>query len=81
MKSSFGLYVFTLLKYISLSFRCSCSESVEAARKALIFRVVELTDDRSALILELSTLQESVARLEGRLKEKDEEIKRCSRLP
>lgn len=52
---------------------------VEAARKALIARVVELSDDRSALMLEVSTLQEAVARLEGRVKEKDEEIKRCRR--
>uniref|UniRef100_A0A3B5MNI3 RH2 domain-containing protein n=1 Tax=Xiphophorus couchianus TaxID=32473 RepID=A0A3B5MNI3_9TELE len=50
-------------------------ESVEAARKALISRVVELTDDRSALTLEVATLQETVAHVEGRLKEKEEEIK------
>uniref|UniRef100_A0A3B3Z6F5 RH2 domain-containing protein n=1 Tax=Poecilia mexicana TaxID=48701 RepID=A0A3B3Z6F5_9TELE len=50
-------------------------ESVEAARKALISRVVELTDDRSALALEVATLQETVAHVEGRLKEKEEEIK------
>ncbi|XP_075321828.1 C-Jun-amino-terminal kinase-interacting protein 4 isoform X2 [Odontesthes bonariensis] len=54
-------------------------ELVEAARKALIFRVVELTDDRSALILEVATLQETVSRLEGRMKEKEEEIKRLRR--
>uniref|UniRef100_A0A3Q3X8K2 RH2 domain-containing protein n=1 Tax=Mola mola TaxID=94237 RepID=A0A3Q3X8K2_MOLML len=51
------------------------TELVEAARKALISRTVELTDDRSALQLEVSSLQETVARLEGRLKEKEEEIK------
>ncbi|KAM4568410.1 C-Jun-amino-terminal kinase-interacting protein 4 isoform 1-T1 [Fundulus diaphanus] len=51
-------------------------ELVEAARKALIYRVVELTDDRSALTLEVATLQETVAHVEGRLKEKEEEIKR-----
>ncbi|XP_037836221.1 C-Jun-amino-terminal kinase-interacting protein 4 isoform X2 [Kryptolebias marmoratus] len=51
-------------------------ESVEAARKALISRVVELTDDRSALILEVSTLQETLARLKGRVTEKDEEVRR-----
>uniref|UniRef100_A0A3Q2PNQ8 C-Jun-amino-terminal kinase-interacting protein 4 n=1 Tax=Fundulus heteroclitus TaxID=8078 RepID=A0A3Q2PNQ8_FUNHE len=50
-------------------------ELVEAARKALIYRVVELTDDRSALTLEVATLQETVAHVEGRLKEKEEEIK------
>nr|XP_046256072.1 C-Jun-amino-terminal kinase-interacting protein 4 [Scatophagus argus] len=51
-------------------------ELTEAARKAVISRVVELTDDRSALQLEVSSLQETVSRLEGRLKEKEEEIKR-----
>nr|XP_020473292.1 C-Jun-amino-terminal kinase-interacting protein 4-like isoform X2 [Monopterus albus] len=51
-------------------------ELVEAARKALISRVVELTDDRSALKLEVTSLQETVSRLEGRMKEKEEETKR-----
>ncbi|XP_034554132.1 C-Jun-amino-terminal kinase-interacting protein 3 isoform X1 [Notolabrus celidotus] len=51
-------------------------ESVEAARKALISRVGELTDDRSALKLEVSSLQETVSRLEGRMREKEEEAKR-----
>ncbi|XP_028326759.1 C-Jun-amino-terminal kinase-interacting protein 4 [Gouania willdenowi] len=51
-------------------------EIVEAARKALISRVVELTDDRSALQLEVITLQETVSHLEGRMKEKEEETKR-----
>ncbi|KAM9852664.1 C-Jun-amino-terminal kinase-interacting protein 4 isoform 2-T2 [Aulostomus maculatus] len=51
-------------------------ELVEAARKALLSRVVELTDDRSALNLEVTSLQETVFRLEGRMKEKEEEIKR-----
>lgn len=51
-------------------------ELVDAARKALISRVVELTDDRSALKLEVTTLQETVTRLEGRMKEKEEETKR-----
>ncbi|XP_041843552.1 C-Jun-amino-terminal kinase-interacting protein 4 isoform X2 [Melanotaenia boesemani] len=51
-------------------------ELAEAARKALISRVVELTDDRSALTLELASLQETVSRLEGRMKEKEDEIKR-----
>lgn len=52
------------------------SELVEAARKALISRVVELSDDRSALKLEVTSLQETVSRLEGRMKEKEEETKR-----
>ncbi|KAM6935426.1 C-Jun-amino-terminal kinase-interacting protein 4 isoform 1-T1 [Lycodopsis pacificus] len=51
-------------------------ELVDAARKALISRVVELTDDRSALKLEVTSLQETVSRLEGRMKEKEEETKR-----
>ncbi|XP_074509510.1 C-Jun-amino-terminal kinase-interacting protein 4 isoform X2 [Sebastes fasciatus] len=51
-------------------------ELVEAARKALISRVVELTDDRSALKLEVTSLQETVSRLETRMKEKEEETKR-----
>ncbi|XP_070767740.1 C-Jun-amino-terminal kinase-interacting protein 4 [Enoplosus armatus] len=51
-------------------------ELIEAARKALISRVVELTDDRSALKMEVSSLQETVSRLEGRMKEKEEETKR-----
>lgn len=56
------------------------SELVEAGRKALISRVEELTDDRSALKLELASLQETLSRLEGRMKEKEEETKRCRRL-
>ncbi len=56
------------------------SELVDAARKALISRVVELTDERSALKLEVSSLQETGSRLEGRMKEKEEETKRCRRL-
>ncbi|CAN9513682.1 unnamed protein product [Ophioblennius macclurei] len=51
-------------------------ESIEAARKALISRVVELTDDRSALKMEVNTLQDTVSRLEGRMKEKEDETKR-----
>ncbi|XP_076010757.1 C-Jun-amino-terminal kinase-interacting protein 4 isoform X2 [Genypterus blacodes] len=51
-------------------------ELADAARKALIFRVVELTDDRSALQLEVTSLQETVSRLESRMREKEEEMKR-----
>ncbi|TNN02657.1 hypothetical protein fugu_010144 [Takifugu bimaculatus] len=51
-------------------------ELVDTARKTLIWRVVELTDDRFTLRLEVSSLQESVSRLEGRIKEKEEETKR-----
>ncbi|KAK2844700.1 hypothetical protein Q5P01_011359 [Channa striata] len=52
------------------------NELAEAARKALISRVVELTDDRTALKLEVTSLQETVLRLEGRMKEREEEMKR-----
>lgn len=52
------------------------SELVETARKTLISRVVELTDERSALKLEVETLRETFSRLEGRVKEKEEETKR-----
>nr|XP_057912274.1 C-Jun-amino-terminal kinase-interacting protein 4 isoform X2 [Doryrhamphus excisus] len=51
-------------------------ELVDAARKALISRVVELTDDRFALKLEVASLRETASRLEGRTKEKEEEAKR-----
>lgn len=51
-------------------------ELVETARKTLISRVVELTDERSALKLEVETLRETLSRLEGRVKEKEEETKR-----
>ncbi|KAM8869475.1 C-Jun-amino-terminal kinase-interacting protein 4 isoform 2-T2 [Spinachia spinachia] len=51
-------------------------ESADAARRALLSRVVELTDDRSALKLEVTSLQDTASRLEGRVKEKEEETKR-----
>lgn len=51
-------------------------ELVDAARKSLISRVVELTDDRSSLQLELSTLRDTMSRLENRVREKEEEIKK-----
>ncbi|KAM3849573.1 C-Jun-amino-terminal kinase-interacting protein 4-like [Diretmus argenteus] len=51
-------------------------ELVDAARKALISRVEELTNDRSALKLEVTSLQETVSRLESRMKEMEEETKR-----
>lgn len=35
-----------------------------------------MTDDRTALNLEVSSLQETVSRLEGRIKEREEEAKR-----
>ncbi|XP_071396468.1 C-Jun-amino-terminal kinase-interacting protein 4 isoform X2 [Centroberyx affinis] len=51
-------------------------ELVDAARKALISRVEELTNDRSAVKLEVTSLQETVSRLESRAKEMEEETKR-----
>ncbi|TRY86481.1 hypothetical protein DNTS_001103 [Danionella cerebrum] len=51
-------------------------EIVETARKALISRVEELTNERSALSLELATCRETITRLEGKTKEMEEEIKR-----
>uniref|UniRef100_A0A3B5B595 Si:dkey-17m8.1 n=1 Tax=Stegastes partitus TaxID=144197 RepID=A0A3B5B595_9TELE len=51
------------------------TELIEAARKALISRVVELTDDRSAQKLEVTSLQETVSRLEARMREKEDETK------
>lgn len=51
-------------------------EMVDAARKALICRVEELTNDRSTLNLELTSCRETIARLEGKNKELEEETKR-----
>ncbi|TSK34831.1 C-Jun-amino-terminal kinase-interacting protein 4 [Bagarius yarrelli] len=51
-------------------------EMVDSARKALISRVEELTNERSALNLELTSCQETVNRLESKTKEMEEEIKR-----
>ncbi|XP_053349931.1 C-Jun-amino-terminal kinase-interacting protein 4 [Clarias gariepinus] len=51
-------------------------EAVDAARKALISRVEELTNERSALNLELTSSQETINRLEGKTKEMEEETKR-----
>lgn len=74
--------MFDLIQQPSSMMMCfsPLSEMAETARKALLSRVVELTDDRSALIMEVATLQETVSRLEGRMKEKEEELKRCSGL-
>ncbi|XP_034030498.1 LOW QUALITY PROTEIN: C-Jun-amino-terminal kinase-interacting protein 3 [Thalassophryne amazonica] len=52
---------------------------VDSARKSLISRVVELTDDRSALQLEVASLQETVSRLDSRMKERENEIKRLQK--
>lgn len=52
------------------------SEMVDAARKALISRVEELTNERSALNLELASCFETITRLEGKNKEMEEETKR-----
>ena len=52
------------------------SELVDAARKALISRVEELTNDRSAVKLELTSSQETASHLETRMKEMEQETKR-----
>ncbi|KAL0985153.1 hypothetical protein UPYG_G00153500 [Umbra pygmaea] len=51
-------------------------ELVDAARKALISRVEELTNERSAVQLELTSCQDTITRFEGRAKEMEEETKR-----
>ncbi|XP_036440761.1 C-Jun-amino-terminal kinase-interacting protein 4 [Colossoma macropomum] len=51
-------------------------EMVDTARKALISRVEELTNERSALNLELASCQETIARLKGKNKEMEDETKR-----
>lgn len=51
-------------------------EMVDAARKALISRVEELTNERSALNMELASCEETITRLEGKTKEMEEETKR-----
>lgn len=75
--------LFVILNYLTLHcylFSFPCSELIEFARRALISRVIELTDDRTALKLEVSTLQETTLRLESRIKEKEEDAKRHGRL-
>lgn len=69
------LVFFSVVLIFSTLFFC-CSELIEFARKSVISRVVELTDDRTALKLEVSSLQETVSRLESRIKEREEEAKR-----
>ncbi|XP_026140021.1 C-Jun-amino-terminal kinase-interacting protein 4-like isoform X1 [Carassius auratus] len=51
-------------------------EMVDAARKALISRVEEVTSERSALTMELDSCRETISRLEGKTKEMEDEIKR-----
>ncbi|KAG7469322.1 hypothetical protein MATL_G00127570 [Megalops atlanticus] len=51
-------------------------ELVEAARRALIARVEELTNERAALSLEVGSCRETITRLEGRMREMEEETKR-----
>lgn len=68
---------FFFLNIIQLQFFHSLfSEMVDAARKALISRVEELTNERSALKLELTSCQETINRLGGKTKEMEEEAKR-----
>ncbi|KAJ3598212.1 hypothetical protein NHX12_001723 [Muraenolepis orangiensis] len=51
-------------------------ELVDAARRVLISRVEELTNDRSAVKLELTSSCEVVSHLESRMKEMEQEAKR-----
>ncbi|KAJ8289926.1 hypothetical protein GJAV_G00006830 [Gymnothorax javanicus] len=51
-------------------------ELVDGARKALISRVEELSNERAALTLEVESSQETITRLEGRMREMEEETKR-----
>ncbi|XP_076844488.1 C-Jun-amino-terminal kinase-interacting protein 4 isoform X2 [Brachyhypopomus gauderio] len=51
-------------------------ELVDTARKALIWRVEELTNERSALNLEVTSCRETINRLEAKTKEMEEETKR-----
>ncbi|XP_028831375.1 C-Jun-amino-terminal kinase-interacting protein 4 [Denticeps clupeoides] len=51
-------------------------QMVDAARKALISRVEELTNERFALNLEVTSFKETITRMEGRMKEMEEETKR-----
>ncbi|KAJ8392852.1 hypothetical protein AAFF_G00070560 [Aldrovandia affinis] len=51
-------------------------ELVDAARRALISRVEELTNERAALSLEAGSSGETITRLEGRMREMEEETKR-----
>lgn len=58
--------------------KCS-HEMVDTARKALISRVEELTNERSALNLELVSCRETITRFEGKIKEMEEESKRLQK--
>lgn len=71
---------FSLSLTLTLSPSTSPSELVNAARKALISRVEELTNERSALKVEVTSCLETVTRLEGRMKEMEEETKRYTTL-
>lgn len=75
MYNTIQLQIYFILFFSSLSLSLF-SEMVDAARKALISRVEELTNERSALNLELTSCQETINRLESRTKEMEEETKR-----
>ncbi|XP_058874306.1 C-Jun-amino-terminal kinase-interacting protein 4 isoform X2 [Acipenser ruthenus] len=49
---------------------------LDAARRALISRVEELTNERATLGLEAESLRDTATRLEGRLKDSEEEVRR-----
>ncbi|XP_039596862.1 C-Jun-amino-terminal kinase-interacting protein 4 [Polypterus senegalus] len=48
---------------------------LDSARRSLISRVEELINERSELTLEVESLQDTIVRLEGRLRESEEESK------
>ncbi|KAK6468647.1 C-Jun-amino-terminal kinase-interacting protein 3-like [Huso huso] len=49
---------------------------LDAARRALISRVEELTNERATLGLEAESLRDTATRLEGRLRDSEEEVRR-----
>ncbi|XP_048881627.1 C-Jun-amino-terminal kinase-interacting protein 4 isoform X2 [Brienomyrus brachyistius] len=52
------------------------NELIDGARRALISRVEELTSERASLSCELASYREAVMRLEGKVKELEEDVKR-----
>ncbi|XP_018591131.1 C-Jun-amino-terminal kinase-interacting protein 3 isoform X2 [Scleropages formosus] len=52
------------------------NEQIDSARKSLICRVEELTNERTLLSLEVESCRETITRLEGRVREMEDETKR-----
>ncbi|KAL4616722.1 C-Jun-amino-terminal kinase-interacting protein 4-like isoform X2 [Arapaima gigas] len=52
------------------------NELIESARKSLICRVEELTNERALLSLEVESCRETITRLGGRVREMEDETKR-----